>query len=195
MRINCWNGFCIVDHSRFEIMKKIVIALIAITSVLAACSTMQSLVRSTFPYTATLIVPASAKANATLSATSPASSFDQIFTGEGSNTSSIKEVRIASAKVLANNPANQSLGVFKSIRLYISRGDGSSEVMVAQRTDISSTVGNNLVLDIDNSRFLDEYIKGSTVRVRMEYELRDALNSDVSVKASLGFSTAPDTTK
>jgi hypothetical protein len=176
-------------------MKKIIIALITIISVLTACSTMQSLVRSTFPYTATLIVPASAKANATLSATSPASSFDQIFTGQGSNTSSIKEVRIASAKVLASNPANQNLGVFKSIRLYVSRGDGSSEVMVAQRTDISSTVGNNLVLDIDNSRFLDDYIKGSTVRVRMEYELRDALNSDVSVKASLGFSTAPDPTK
>jgi len=176
-------------------MKKIIIALITLTCGIAACSTMQSLVRSTFPYTATLIVPASAKVNATLSATSPASSFDQVFTGQGSNTSSIKEVRIASAKILASNPANQRLGVFKSIRLYISRGDGSSEVMVAQRTDISSTVGNNLVLDIDNSRFLDEYIKGSTVRVRMEYELRDALNSDVSVKASLGFSTAPDTTK
>jgi hypothetical protein len=65
--------------------------------------------------------------------------------------------------------------------------------MVAQRSDISSTVGNNLVLDIDNSRFLDEYIKGSTVRIRMEYELRNALNTDVSVKASLGFSTVPAT--
>jgi len=174
-------------------MKKAIIALIAITFVITGCSTVQSLVRSTFPYTATLIVPASSKTNTTLSATSSASSFDQIFTGQGSNTNSVKEVRIASAKVDASNPANQNLGVFKSIRLFISRGDGSSEIMVAQRRDISSTVGNNLVLDIDNSRFLDEYIKGSTVRIRMEYELRDGLNTDVSVKASLGFSTVPAT--
>ena len=174
-------------------MKKIILALIAITSIISGCSTVQSLVRSTFPYTATLIVPASSKTNTTVSATSSASSFDQIFTGQGSNTNSVKEVRIASAKVDASNPANQNLGVFKSIRLFISRGDGSSEIMVAQRRDVSSTVGNSLVLDIDNSRFLDEYIKGSTVRIRMEYELRDGLNTDVSVKASLGFSTVPAT--
>lgn len=174
-------------------MKKTIIAFIVITSIISGCSTVQSLVRSTFPYTATLIIPASSKTNTTLSATSSASSFDQIFTGQGSNTNSVKEVRIASAKVDASNPANQNLGVFKSIRLFISRGDGSSEIMVAQRSDISSTVGNNLVLDIDNSRFLDEYIKGSTVRIRMEYQLRDALSTDVSVKASLGFSTVPAT--
>ncbi|NEU09012.1 hypothetical protein GZH53_11870 [Flavihumibacter sp. R14] len=176
-------------------MKKTLIVLIATASILTACGTMQSIIRSTFPYTATLIVPGSAKTNTSLSATSSASSFDQIFTGQGSNTSSIKEVRIASARVEASNPVSQNLGAFKSIRLYISRGDGSSEVMVAQRSDISSTVGNSLVLDIDNSRFLDDYIKGSTVRVRMEYDLRSSLNSDVSVKASLGLSTAPDTTK
>jgi hypothetical protein len=174
-------------------MKKIIVVIIAITTVITACSTVQSLVRSTFPYTATLIVPASSRTNTTLSATSSASSFDQVFTGQGSNTSSVKEVRIASAKVEASNPNNQNLGVFKSIRLYLSRGDGSSEIMVAQRSDISTTVGSNLVLDIDNSRFLDDYIKGSTVRIRMEYELREALNADVSVKASLGFSTAPAT--
>ena len=174
-------------------MKKIIITLIAITSIITACSTVQSIVRSTFPYTATLIVPASAKTNTSLSATSSASSFDQIFTGQGSNTSSVKEVRIASAKVEASNPSDQNLGVIKSMRLYISRGDGSSEVMVAQRSDISATVGRSLVLDIDNSRFLDDYIKGSTVRIRMEYELREGLNADVSVKASLGFSTAPAT--
>lgn len=176
-------------------MKKTIIAIITITSIIAACGTMQSLIRSTFPYTATLIVPASAKTNTNLSATSSASSFDQIFTGQGSNTSFIKEVRVASAKVESSNPTNQNLGVFKSIRLYISRGDGSSEVMVAQRTDISSTVGRSLVLDIDNSKFLDEYIKGNTVRLRMEYELREGLSTDVSLKASVGFTTTPDTTK
>lgn len=174
-------------------MKNTIIVIIAIASILTGCSTVQSLVRSTFPYTATLIVPANSRTNTSLSATSAASSFDQVFTGQGSNTNSVKEIRIASAKIESSNPSNQNLGVFKSIRLYISRGDGSSEIMVAQRTDVSSSVGSSVVLDVDNSRFLDEYIKGSTVKVRMEYELRESLNADVSVKASLGFSTAPAT--
>ncbi len=172
-------------------MKKILIGFIAIASLATGCATVQSLVRSTFPYTATLIIPASGRTNTTLSATSSANSFDQIFTGQGTNTSSVKEIRIASAKIESSNPSNQNLGVIKSVKLYLSRGDGSGEIMVASRTDITPTTGSSLVLDIDNSRFLDDYIKGSTVKIRMEYILRDALNVDASVKASLGFSVAP----
>ncbi len=87
------------------------------------------------------------------------------------------------------------MGAFKSIRIYISRGDSSSEVMVASREDIGTSVGNSIMLDIDNSRLLDEYIKGSTVRVRMEYVLRNTLAADVSLKTSLGFSVAPNTAR
>ncbi|HYK76016.1 MAG TPA: hypothetical protein VEV16_03505 [Daejeonella sp.] len=172
-------------------MKKIILTIITLTTVLAGCATMQSIVRSTFPYTATLMIPAGAKANTTLSVSSDASSFDQIFTGQGSTNQGVKEVRIASAKIDASNPSNQNLGAFKSIHIYISRSDGSHEALVASRTDIAPNVGTNLVLDIDNSRFLDDYIKGPAMRIRMEYVLRQPLNMDASVKASLGFSAAP----
>lgn len=175
-------------------MKKNLIILLAFIAVLTGCATVQSIVRSTFPYTATLMVPASNRTNTSMSATSSASSFDQIFTGQGSNTASVKEVRIASAKIIASSPSNQNLGVFKSIKIYLSRGDASGEIMVASRSDISSTVGSTLTLDVDNSRFLDEYIKGATVRVRMEYVLRNNLTVDASVRASLGFSVAPPNT-
>ena len=172
-------------------MRKTIIGFIAMAGVLTGCATVQSLVRSTFPYTATLLIPASSRTGTNLSATSSANSFDQIFTGQGSNTEAVKEIRIASAKIVASNPSSQNLGVIKSIKIYLSRGDGSREILVASRTDILSSVGSSLVLDIDNSRFLDDYIKGSTVRVRMEYVLRESINSDASVKASLGFSVAP----
>lgn len=173
-------------------MKKILITIITLTTIFAGCATVQSIVRSTFPYTATLVIPASASANNKLSVSSDASSFDQVFTGQNSNSNQgVKEVRIASAKIDASNPSNQNLGVFKSIHIYISRSDGSHEALVAFRTDIAPNVGTNLVLDIDNSRFLDEYIKGSGMRIRMEYVLRQPLNMDASVKASLGFSAAP----
>ena len=174
-------------------MRKILISFIALSSILTGCSTVQSIVRSTFPYTSTLIIPGSGRTGTSLSVTGSASSFDQIFTGQGSNTESVKEIRIASAKIESGNPSNQNLGIYKSIKLYISRGDGSSEVLVASRTDIGTSVGNRVVLDIDNSRFLDEYIKGATVRVRMEYVLRESLNADASVKATLGFTVAPAT--
>ncbi|MGB4773874.1 MAG: hypothetical protein WBP45_01765 [Daejeonella sp.] len=172
-------------------MKRYICAFLALATLFTGCSTVQSIVRSTFPYTATLIVPASGTTNTTMSATSSASSFDQIFSGQGSNTSAVKEVRIASARIEASNPPSQSLGVFKSVKIYISRGDSSKEILVASRSDIAATVGNSVVLDIDNTHFLDDYIKGSTVRVRMEYVLRNPLNIDISFKAILGFSTNP----
>lgn len=190
-----WNVFCTADLNQINEMKKPLVLLFVIAVIMTGCAAVQSIVRSSFPYTATLIVPAASQVNTTLSATSQASSFDQIFTGQGSNTDAIKDVRIASARLDATSPSGQNMGAFKSIRIYVSRGDSASEVLVASRDDIGTAVGNSIMLDIDNSRLLDDYIKSSTVRVRMEYVLRSSLTSDVSLKASLGFSVAPNTAR
>ncbi|MFA6278273.1 MAG: hypothetical protein WC622_16105 [Pedobacter sp.] len=172
-------------------MKKIIIVLICIFSISAGCGTVQSILKSTFPYTATLIIPMNSKINQTISATSTASSFDQIF-GNQDGTTYIKEVRVASARLDASNPTTQNLGVFKSVKLFIVNGSGA-EVMVASRSDVSGNIGNNLVLDIDNSRFIDDYIKGNNLRIRMEYVLKNNLTSDVSVRAAINLSSSPNT--
>jgi hypothetical protein len=174
-------------------MKKVLTGLFILTIFVTGCATLQSLVKSTFPYTSTLIIPASTKTGSTFSATSSASSIDEIFTGSGSNTSQISQVRMSSAKIEAINPSNQNLGIFKSIKVYLL--NGSSEVLVASRNDISAVTGNSLVLDIDNSKFLDSYVKTGNVRVRMEYVLQSQLSVDLSVKATLGLNTSPATTQ
>lgn len=174
------------------IMKKHIIGLLFIVATVSSCATLQSIVKSTFPYTATLIIPANQSTGTSYSTTSSASSFDQIFTGSNSNTDQISQVRINSAKIESVNPSNQKLGVFKSIKVYLL--NGSNEVIVASRNDIGSTVGNSLILDIDNSQFLDSYLKSGTVRVRVDYVLQNNLSVDLSVKASLGFNTTPTTT-
>ena len=172
-------------------MKKILSGLIILSVFVSSCATLQSIVKSTFPYTSTLVIPASSQTGRTFSATSTASSIDQIFTGSGSNTSQISQVRMATAKIDAVSPSSQNLGIFKSVKVYLM--NGSSEVLVASRNDISSTVGSSVVLDIDNSRFLDEYLKSGSVRVRMDYVLQSGLSVDLSVRASLGFNTSPAT--
>ena len=171
-------------------MKKILIILVCIVAATTGCGTVQSLLKSTFPYTATIIIPASSRTNATISTTSTASSFDQIF-GNQSGTTYIKEVRVASARLDPINPTNQNLGVIKSVKLYLINGSGA-EVMVASRNDIAENIGSNLVLDIDNSRFLDDYIKGNNLRIRMEYVLRNGLTSDVSVRTAINFNSSPN---
>jgi hypothetical protein len=177
--------------ARHMIMKKLLTLLLTSVVILTGCATVQSIIKSTFPYTSTLVIPASTKANSTASSTSAASSFDEIF-GNQSGANYIKEVRIASARLDASNPGNKSLGMFKSVKLYISNGN-SGETMVASRTDVQENIGTNLVLDIDNSKFLDNYIKGNSLKVRLEYVLRNANTSDVSVRAALSFTSAPNT--
>ena len=176
-------------------MKKLILAFIVLGTILTGCSTVQSIIRSTFPYTATLVVPVTSKVNTEQSATSQASSFDQIFTGQGSNTEAIRDVRVASVKIDATSPSGQSLGVFKSVRIYISRGDSSKELLVATRNDIAITVGGSIMLDAETTLLLDNYIKSSTVRIRMEYVLRSAISSDINLKVSLGLNVAPNTAK
>ncbi|MFA6275447.1 MAG: hypothetical protein WC622_01785 [Pedobacter sp.] len=171
-------------------MKKIILPLIALVVLISSCATVQSIIKSTFPYTATLVIPAGTKNNVVQVTTSTASSFDQIF-GNQSGTDYIRDVRVTSVRLDASNPSSQNLGIFKSVKLFL--GNGSSEVMVASRNDVSENIGNNLVLDIDNSRFVDEYIKGSNLRMRMEYTLRNSLTSDVSVRAAINFSSSPNT--
>lgn len=172
-------------------MKKLIPFAFTAMILFSGCATVQSIIKSTFPYTANIIIPASGKSNTTLSATSSATSIDQVF-GNQNGTSYIKEVRIASAKMTAYNPANTSLGMFKSVKLFISSGD-SGEIMVASRTDVQANIGSDLVLDIDNSRFLDNYVQGSSISLRLEYVLRDNSTADVSIKTSLSFTSIPKT--
>lgn len=176
-------------------MKRSITAIVVSASLLSGCAAVQSIVRSTFPYTATLTIPLTTRANITQSVSSQASSFDQIFTGKGTNTGAISDVHLSSVRIDATYPSGQSLGVFKTVKIYISRGDSSKELLIATRDDIASTVGKSIMLDADTTLLLDEYIKDSTVRIRMEYSLSSAIASDITIKASLGFDASPNTSK
>jgi hypothetical protein len=63
------------------------------------CAVTQSIIKSTFPYTATLTIPASAKPGSPYTAINTAKSFDQNFTKSGDNGEKVSEVHIVSAKL------------------------------------------------------------------------------------------------
>ncbi|WP_158796507.1 hypothetical protein [Pedobacter sp. L105] len=170
-------------------MKKLLFTVCAAVILFSGCGTVQSIIKSSFPYTTNLIIPATVVKDKVTSASSIAGSFDESV-GNINGNKYIKEVRMASARLISTNPRDKSMGMFKSVKIFLSTGN-SGEVMVASRNDISEHIGSELVLDIDNSRFLDKYVKGNVIKVRMEYVLRDGLDQDVSVKTSLGFSAAP----
>jgi hypothetical protein len=171
--------------------KKALYISIVLPLFISACSMLQSIVKSTFPYTATLMIPASAQPDKSYSAVSLATSLDQSFSKSGNNANKVSEVSIISAKLQSTAPADFNLGNLKSVKIYMSKEDEKDEVLVASRTDITSGTGNVMTLDIDNSHFLDPLVRERDIRIKMVYELRKKTGVDVSVHLVLGLNAYP----
>ena len=170
-------------------IKKHRIILITLCVLFSGCAMFQSIVKSSFPYTATLVVPASSKPGSEGSAISMATSFDQNF--NKNNGDRITLVRIVSAKLMSIEPTDYNIGNLSSVSIYLSKEDGQNEIMVASRSDIGANVGNSVVLDIDNSNMLDELVREPQIRVRMAYKARKAIKTDASVQVVLGLAAYP----
>lgn len=171
--------------------KNALIILISFTLFLSGCAMMQSIVKSTFPYTTTLVIPRSSQVGTDLSVTAMATSFDQDFTRDGNNGRNVSEVRVVSARLQSKEPSDFNIGNLLSVHVYMARADGKDEVMVASRTDITAGAGNNIVLDIDNAHFLDQLVREAHVRIRMVYRLRDHMNADAHLHLVLGLGAYP----
>ena len=171
--------------------KKLLFLACAISLLLSACSVWQSAVKSTFPYNTTLTIPRNAADNVVLSASGVAQSFDQSFNKEGTNADKVKDVKIVSAKVVSDDPSDFNLGNLSMIKIYLAKADGSGEVMVASRTDITAMVGNSVVLDIENTQILDDQVKEPKLTIRMEYQLRDHIYVNAHLKVVLGLRANP----
>jgi hypothetical protein len=172
-------------------MKKPVFFLLAAMLLFGSCGMLQSIMKSTFPYTADLVIPAATKIGEPHTVISTGNSYDQDFTKDGNNANQISEVRIISAKLQSKDPSNYNIGNISALRVYMAKADGSDEVLVAIRKDIAANSGNSVVLDIDNSHFLDEIVREPGVRIRMVYLLRKGVDVDANLKLSLSIGAEP----
>ena len=159
--------------------------------IFGGCAMMQSIVKSTFPYTTTVTIPQSSKVGEELFVTGMATSFDQDFKKDGNNGARVSEVRMVSAKLQSKDPADFNIGNFTLIKVYMAKADGSDEVLVASRSDITAGVGNSIVLDIDNSTFLDQRVRESQVLIKVVYKLRNRISTDAGLHLVLGLGAYP----
>ncbi len=172
-------------------MRTKALQVLSLLLLLSGCSIWQSAVKSTFPYTTIITIPRTSADNVLLSASGTAKSFDQNFNKNGNNANKVKDVKIASAKIESDDPADFNLGNLSVIKVYLSKTDGSEELLVASRTDITALVGNSLVLDIDNTKILDDQVNQSNVGIRMEYQLRDHIYVNAHLKVVLSLRASP----
>jgi hypothetical protein len=170
---------------------KLLLSAVGLLWIIAGCNMVKSMVKSSIPYTADLTIPASSEVGVTRSVISTAYSFDQNFALNGISIGKVSEVSVISAKIEPTTPADYNLGNLAWAKIYVSKADGKNEVLVASRTDISATTGNTLILDAITTQFLDQYVREKDIRIRMAYQLRNKLTTDVSVHLVLGINAYP----
>jgi len=164
----------------------------AIALVLGSCAMLQSVIKSTFPYTTTLEIPRSSPIGAELSVAGMANSFDQDFKKDGNNADKVNEVRMESARVESRDPHDFNIGNLSMLKVYMSKADSTDEVLVASRTDITAGVGNVMVLDIDNTHPLEKHVRQEKVRIRIVYKLRNHIDVDAHLHIVLGLAAVPN---
>ena len=160
----------------------------ALVLIFTSCGTFQSMVKSTFPYKATFLIPKSAPVKVEQSGTAIAVSFDQSITKDGMPGSHIKDIRVVDASLKSSEPSDFNIGNLVYAKVYMSKEDGTNEVLVASRTDITPGVGNGLVLDVFNDTFIDALIKAPRIKIRMEYQLRNHINTNANLQLVLNVS-------
>jgi hypothetical protein len=174
-------------------MKKIILFIsLGFILILGSCAMMQSIVKSTFPYTTTLVIPQASPVGTEQYVSAMATSFDQDFKKNGNNADKVSEVRVVSARLESLDPTDFNIGNLKTVKFYMSKEDGKDEVLVASRTDIGPLVGNTMVLDIDNSNFLDQYVRQPQVKIRMVYLLRNHIDVTANLHLVLGLGAYPN---
>jgi len=158
---------------------------------LAACGTMQSIVLSTIPYTTPLMVPASAKTGQTLTTVGTATSFDKVIFKNGENVNRINAVKVISAELKTALPADFDLGQLNSVKIYMVTADESDAVLVASKDKIAADAGTSIDLDLNNSSFLDRFIRQPDIRIKMIYTLRSQVKADANLILMMNFSAKP----
>jgi len=179
--------FAIFTLTSTLIMKKLLPLFVFFAVIFASCGTVQSFIKSSFPYTTTLTIPAANKSGTEYTAVNTATSFDQDFTKDGDNGYKINKVRITGARLKSTEPSDYNIGNLEWVKIYVSKPKGGEEIKIASRTDIGESVGNMLTLDINNDALLDELVRQPNIRVRMEYKVRKSITTDATLHLMLNL--------
>ena len=91
----------------------------------------------------------------------------------------------------ASDPADYNVGNLSMVKIYVSKNDGKNEILIASKTTIPATAGNFLMLDVNNTRFLDQLVREPDIRIRMAYQLRQKTDADVNVHLVMNINAYP----
>lgn len=163
-------------------MKKTSIILLGAMLFGYSCTVQKTTLKSSFGYSSLINIPESKNVDSPQSAKNVVINMAQLL-GMQQTATRLTNATVTSAKIEVVNVKGQKLDIFKSVKLFLA--DENSEVMIGSKNDIPENIGNKLVLELDNTRFIDNYVKDGEMKFRLEYVLRKRTEDGINVKASV----------
>ncbi|HCN82912.1 MAG TPA: hypothetical protein DIT07_04730 [Sphingobacteriaceae bacterium] len=136
-------------------MKKKVLGFIPIVCLIAGFTITIATAQSVSSYDAKLVISPSGDTKKAMVSASLESSFEQAFPNVDTRAKN-RGLTITSASIQPTDPSKGNLGMFKSIKIYLIKSDGSNEVLIASNTNIPPNAGNKIVVNLSKQLAADK---------------------------------------
>lgn len=159
----------------------------------AGCEKIEDLLRFNFSDSAEISIPAqNILPTGFLRIPSPEvqTSSQQAFANNNTEAKYVKEAILTELKLTITSPQTQTFSFLNEIKIYLSAPD-QPEVLIASKTNIPATVGNELLLDVTGTN-LKPYVQGDSYVIRTEAKLDEATTQEMKIRADMQFSVTAE---
>lgn len=172
---------------------RLLLILTTLAIIFTGCDKIEDLLRFSFNDSAEISIPSQrVLPTGFLRIPSPEvqTSSQQAFANNNTEAKYVKEAILTELKLNITSPQTQTFSFLNEIKIYISAPD-QPEVLIASKTDIPSTVGRELILDVTGTN-LKPYVQGDSYTIRSEVKLDEATTEEVKIVADMTFSVTAD---
>lgn len=158
-----------------------------------ACNKIEDLLRFSFKDSVEFTIPSqSIITNVPVKIASPEvqTSSQQAFSNNNTQAKYVKTASLQAMKLTITVPQDQTFSFLNEIKIYMSAAD-QPEVLLASRTNIPATIGNELELEVTGEN-LKPYIQGDSYSIRTEVRVDEVTTREITIKADMTFSVTAD---
>lgn len=159
-------------------MKNLLLIFATLLTLLVGCKKINKLTQFDMEYNETVTIPSSTGINLPFNLFTPdvKSNSESTFAVNDTRKDLIEEIKLTQLDLTLTSPSNGDFKFLKSIEIFIS-ADGLSEVKVAWKENISSSIGKYLELETTETD-LQEFIKKDNFTLRVSTVTDEVLTSD-----------------
>lgn len=147
----------------------------------------KKLTQFTLDYTSTATIPSTFGTLVPFSIGTPEIETNSTYEFESNDTKKdfVKHINLETLTVKITNPSGETFSFVNEIEIYID-SPNQPEILIANKTDIPSSVGNFLSLNVIETD-LKEYIKDDTFSLRLKVTSDETIPQDVTVEIFTDF--------